>query len=158
MGRQTMGFSGNVKSKAEINNDNLYAEIIPHDIVKFGLIPELVGRLPVLVGLDNLDRAALVRILMEPKNSIIKQYKKLFELDNTQIEFTEEALNKVADLAIERATGARGLRAIMEEIMLDIMYDVPSRDDVEKVIVDESVVEQKSHPRLVLKVSESSAI
>ena len=158
MGRQTMGFSGNVKSKAEINNDNLYAEIIPHDIVKFGLIPELVGRLPVLVGLNNLDRAALVRILMEPKNSIIKQYKKLFELDNTQIEFTEEALNKVADLAIERATGARGLRAIMEEIMLDIMYDVPSRDDVEKVIVDESVVEQKSHPRLVLKVSESSAI
>ena len=126
--------------------------------MKFGLIPELVGRLPVLVGLDNLDRAALVRILMEPKNSIIKQYKKLFELDNTQIEFTEEALNKVADLAIERATGARGLRAIMEEIMLDIMYDVPSRDDVEKVIVDESVVEQKSHPRLVLKVSESSAI
>lgn len=106
MGRQTMGFSGNVKSKAEINNDNLYAEIIPHDIVKFGLIPELVGRLPVLVGLDNLDRAALVRILMEPKNSIIKQYKKLFELDNTQIEFTEEALNKVADLAIERATGS----------------------------------------------------
>ena len=152
-GGQTMGFSGSVKSKSEINKDNIYAEIIPHDIVKFGLIPELVGRLPILVGLDNLDRNALVRILTEPKNSLIKQYKRLFELDNTEIEFTEGALNKVADRAIERSTGARGLRAIMEEIMLDIMYDVPSRDDIEKVIVDENSVEHKEPPRLILRAS-----
>ena len=111
-GKQTMGFSGEVRSKTEKNLSDIYADITPHDIVKYGLIPELVGRLPVLVGLEDLDRAALVRILREPKNSIIKQYERLFELDGCKVEFTDGALDAVAELAIERATGARGLRAI----------------------------------------------
>ena len=125
-GKQTMGFSGEVRSKTEKNLSDIYADITPHDIVKYGLIPELVGRLPVLVGLEDLDRAALVRILREPKNSIIKQYERLFELDGCKVEFTDGALDAVAELAIERATGARGLRAITEEAMIDVMYDVPS--------------------------------
>lgn len=108
-GKQTMGFSGEVRSKTEKNLSDIYADITPHDIVKYGLIPELVGRLPVLVGLEDLDRAALVRILREPKNSIIKQYERLFELDGCKVEFTDGALDAVAELAIERATGARGL-------------------------------------------------
>ena len=144
-----MGFSGNVKSHKDRDLTDIYSEITAHDIVKFGLIPELVGRLPVLVGLENLDRSALVRILREPKNSIIKQYGKLFELDGTEIEFTNGALEAIADLALERETGARGLRSIMEEIMLDVMYDVPSRSDIKNVIVDEEAVRKKTFPKLV---------
>lgn len=149
MGKQIMGFSGNVKSHKDRDLTDIYSEITAHDIVKFGLIPELVGRLPVLVGLENLDRSALVRILREPKNSIIKQYGKLFELDGTEIEFTNGALEAIADLALERETGARGLRSIMEEIMLDVMYDVPSRSDIKNVIVDEEAVRKKTFPKLV---------
>lgn len=148
-GKQTMGFSGEVKSKSEKSLSDIYADITPHDIVKYGLIPELVGRLPVLVGLEDLDRAALVRILREPKNSIIKQYEKLFELDGCRVEFTDGALNAVAELAIERATGARGLRAIMEESMIDVMYDVPSDKSIEKVIIDEDVIKRKKRPELI---------
>lgn len=154
MGKQTMGFSGNVKSHKERDLTDIYSEITAHDIVKFGLIPELVGRLPVIVGLENLDRAALVRILREPKNSIIKQYSKLFELDGTNIEFTDGALEAIADLALERETGARGLRSIMEEIMLDVMYDIPSRADVKNVIVDEETVRKKTFPKLVTAVEQ----
>ena len=148
-GKQTMGFSGEVRSKTEKNLSDIYADITPHDIVKYGLIPELVGRLPVLVGLEDLDRAALVRILREPKNSIIKQYERLFELDGCKVEFTDGALDAVAELAIERATGARGLRAIMEEAMIDVMYDVPSDRSIEKVIIDEDVIKHKKRPKIV---------
>lgn len=148
-GKQTMGFSGEVRSKTEKNLSDIYADITPHDIVKFGLIPELVGRLPVLVGLEDLDRAALVRILREPKNSIIKQYERLFELDGCKVEFTDGALDAVAELAIERATGARGLRAITEEAMIDVMYDVPSDRSIEKVIIDEDVIKHKKRPKIV---------
>ena len=148
-GKQTMGFSGEVRSKTEKNLSDIYADITPHDIVKYGLIPELVGRLPVLVGLEDLDRAALVRILREPKNSIIKQYERLFELDNCKVEFTDGALNAIAELAIERATGARGLRAITEEAMIDVMYDVPSDPTIEKVIIDEDVIKHKKKPEIV---------
>ena len=148
-GKQTMGFSGEVRSKAEKNLSDIYADITPHDIVKYGLIPELVGRLPVLVGLEDLDRAALVRILREPKNSIIKQYERLFELDGCKVEFTDGALDAVAELAIERATGARGLRAITEEAMIDVMYDVPSDRSIEKVIIDEDVIKHKKRPKIV---------
>lgn len=148
-GKQTMGFSGEVRSKTEKNLSDIYADITPHDIVKYGLIPELVGRLPVLVGLEDLDRAALVRILREPKNSIIKQYERLFELDGCKVEFTDGALDAVAELAIERATGARGLRAITEEAMIDFMYDVPSDRSIEKVIIDEDVIKHKKRPKIV---------
>ena len=148
-GKQTMGFSGEVRSKTEKNLSDIYADITPHDIVKYGLIPELVGRLPVLVGLEDLDRAALVRILREPKNSIIKQYERLFELDGCKVEFTDGALDAVAELAIERATGARGLRAITEEAMIDVMYDVPSDRSIEKVIIDEDVIKHKKRPKIV---------
>ena len=148
-GKQTMGFAGEVRSKAEKNLSDIYADITPHDIVKYGLIPELVGRLPVLVGLEDLDRAALVRILREPKNSIIKQYERLFELDGCKVEFTDGALDAVAELAIERATGARGLRAIMEEAMIDVMYDVPSDRSIEKVIIDEDVIKHKKRPEII---------
>ena len=148
-GKQTMGFSGEVRSKTEKNLSDIYADITPHDIVKYGLIPELVGRLPVLVGLEDLDRAALVRILREPKNSIIKQYERLFELDGCKVEFTDSALDAVAELAIERATGARGLRAITEEAMIDVMYDVPSDRSIEKVIIDEDVIKHKKRPKIV---------
>lgn len=148
-GKQTMGFSGEVRSKTEKNLSDIYADITPHDIVKYGLIPELVGRLPVLVGLEDLDRAALVRILREPKNSIIKQYERLFELDGCKVEFTDGALDAVAELAIERATGARGLRAITEEAMIDVMYDVPSDRSIEKVIINEDVIKHKKRPKIV---------
>ena len=148
-GKQTMGFSGEVRSKTEKNLSDIYADITPHDIVKYGLIPELVGRLPVLVGLEDLDRAALVRILREPKNSIIKQYERLFELDGCKVEFTDGALDAVAELAIERATGARGLRAITEEAMIDVMYDVPSDRSIEKVIIDEDVIKHQKRPKIV---------
>lgn len=148
-GKQTMGFSGEVRSKTEKNLSDIYADITPHDIVKYGLIPELVGRLPVLVGLEDLDRAALVRILREPKNSIIKQYERLFELDGCKVEFTDGALDAVAELAIERATGARGLRAITEEAMIDVMYDVPSDRSIEKVIIDKDVIKHKKRPKIV---------
>ncbi len=148
-GKQTMGFAGEVRSKAEKNLSDIYADITPHDIVKYGLIPELVGRLPVLVGLEDLDRAALVRILREPKNSIIKQYERLFELDGCKVEFTDGALDAIAELAIERATGARGLRAITEEAMIDVMYDVPSDRSIEKVIIDEDVIKHKKRPKIV---------
>lgn len=148
-GKQTMGFSGEVRSKTEKNLSDIYADITPHDIVKYGLIPELVGRLPVLVGLEDLDRAALVRILREPKNSLIKQYERLFELDGCKVEFTDGALDAIAELAIERATGARGLRAITEEAMIDVMYDVPSDRSIEKVIIDEDVIKHKKRPKIV---------
>ena len=147
-GKQNYGLCrrGALQDRKRTSPD-IYADITPHDIVKYGLIPELVGRLPVLVGLEDLDRAALVRILREPKNSIIKQYERLFELDGCKVEFTDGALDAVAELAIERATGARGLRAITEEAMIDVMYDVPSDRSIEKVIIDEDVIKHKNARR-----------
>ncbi|MBE6610733.1 MAG: ATP-dependent Clp protease ATP-binding subunit ClpX [Ruminococcaceae bacterium] len=150
-GSSSIGFGGTIMTKAEKISNSPYKDVTPHDVIKFGLIPELVGRLPIIVSLDNLDRSALVRILSEPKNSLVKQYKKLFELDKTELEFTSEALDEIANKAIDRNTGARGLRAIIEETMLDIMYDIPSRNDVEKVIVTKETVNDKKGPELVLK-------
>ncbi len=150
-GSSTIGFEGEVLRKEEKKKKNLYHEIIPHDIVKYGLIPELVGRLPVLVGLDGLDREDLVRILREPKNSLIRQYQKLFDFDHVDLAFTDGALHAIADLAIERNTGARGLRAILESILLDVMYDVPSRSDVAKVVIDENVVKHKASATYMTK-------
>lgn len=150
-GSRSLGFGGEILSKEDKQKGSLYKDVAPHDIMKYGLIPELVGRLPLIVGLEGLDRDALVRILKEPKNSLVKQYEKLFGLDNSEIEFTDDALYRVADLAIERNTGARGLRAIMEETMLDIMYELPSKSDVQKVIINSAVVDNTADPELVIK-------
>ena len=156
MGNSTIGFGGEIKKKAEKEKDGgILKKVTAHDIVKYGLIPELVGRLPVIVSLENLDREALARILKEPKNAVIKQYKKLFGLDGIDIEFTDAAVAKIADLAIERGTGARGLRAIMEEVMLPIMYDAPSMSDIEAVVVDERVVAEHAAPEYRLKKTEN---
>ncbi|MBO7310366.1 MAG: ATP-dependent Clp protease ATP-binding subunit ClpX [Clostridia bacterium] len=150
-GNQAIGFASEIKKKSERIEVGIYKDVTPHDIVKFGLIPELVGRIPVAVPLDELDRDALVRILKEPKNSIVKQYQKLLEMDGVDLEFDDSALAAVANLAIERNTGARGLRSIMENLMMPVMYDVPSKDNVSTVIIDEDCVKGISLPKLVEK-------
>ena len=129
-GSQTIGFSGDIKTKTERKDNGIYRDVVAHDIVKYGLIPELVGRIPVMVALNDLDKDALIRILTEPRSSLTKQYVKLFEMDGVKLVFTPESLEAVAALALERHTGARGLRSILEKAMTDIMYEVPSRDDV----------------------------
>ena len=150
-GNQTIGFSSDIKKKSEKLKVGIYKDVTPHDIVKFGLIPELVGRIPVAVPLDDLDNDALVRILSEPKNSLIKQYVKLLEMDGVELEFEKEALEEIASLAIERNTGARGLRSIMENLMMSIMYDVPSLDNVSRVVIDAECVKGNSAPKLIEK-------
>ena len=149
-GNNAIGFGGEVKSKAEKSTE-IYTDVTPHDIIKFGLIPELVGRLPVIVTLENLNEEALVRIVREPKNSIYKQYQKLFRLDGVELEFEEGAFRAVAATAVQRETGARGLRAIMEELMMRLMYEIPSRDDVERVVITADYVNGTAEPTLVLK-------
>lgn len=150
-GKQLMGFGGDVKSKKEVKTTKIFEDVSAHDIVKYGLIPELVGRLPVIVGLENLDKDALVKILKEPKNSVVKQYKKLFDMDGVELEFTDDALFAVAEKSLERSTGARGLRSIMEETMTSIMYEIPSRKDISKVIITEDCIKNASKPEYVLK-------
>ena len=134
----------------------LYAQVLPEDLLKFGLIPEFIGRLPVIGAVSNLDQEALVRILVEPRNALVKQYKKFFELEDVELEFSEDALGAVADQALLRGTGARGLRAILEEVLLSVMYDLPSRDDVEKVVIDRAVVLDKVNPTLVPRTAPTS--
>lgn len=154
-GGTTIGYSGEIKSKNEKNKTEVFRQVVPHDIVKFGLIPELVGRLPVIVGLDSLDEAALVRILAEPKNSLVKQYTKLMAMDNVQLEFEDSALSAVSALAIERNTGARGLRSIIEEIMTDIMFNIPSEPDVRKVIITSECVNGAGEPKIIRRKTSS---
>ena len=148
-GKQLMGFGGEVKSKVSVNKTKVYEDANAHDIVKYGLIPELVGRLPVIVGLDDLDEDALMKILSLPKNSIEKQYKKLFEIDGVELEFTEEALRAIAKKAIERTTGARGLRSILEETMTNIMFELPSNKSIKKVIINEKCITDKCSPEFI---------
>ena len=147
----SIGFSGKVKNKEENRTSHLLKDVTAHDIVKFGLIPELVGRLPVIVPLQNLDADALVRILSEPKNSLTKQYTKLFDMDHVSLTFEEDALRAVAELAIERNTGARGLRGILEGIMTTVMFEIPSRDDVESVVITADCIKNRTSPKLILK-------
>jgi ATP-dependent Clp protease ATP-binding subunit ClpX len=122
---------------------------MPEDLIKFGLIPEFIGRLPVVASVTNLDKESLVQILSTPKNALVKQYTRLFEMDNVELEFTPEALDAIAEQAIHRGTGARGLRAIMEEVLLPVMYDIPSRDDVAKVVVTQETVQDNVLPTIV---------
>ena len=148
-GKQLMGFGGEVKSKKKNDTTEVYGDVTAHDIVKYGLIPELVGRLPIIVGLENLDEEALVKILSEPKNAISKQYKKLFEIDGVELEFTHDALVAVAKKALERSTGARGLRSIMEETMTNIMYELPSDKSIKKVIIGKKCIDGKKEPEFI---------
>ncbi len=150
-GQSSIGFGGDIKKKEEKLRDGIFKDVTAHDIVKYGIIPELVGRLPVIVGLENLDCDALVRILSEPKNSLVKQYRKLFEMDNIELAFDDDALRAVAERAIERNTGARGLRSILEETMTDIMFTLPSRKDVAKVTITKDCVIRHAEPILTLK-------
>jgi len=149
-GTRAIGFGAKIESKKEKDIGEILADILPQDLLKYGLIPEFVGRLPVIVTLNALDREALIQILTEPKNALVKQYQKLFELDDTILEFERDALEAIADKALERNTGARGLRAIIEETMMDIMYDIPSLTNIEKCVITKEMVEKKAGPRLVI--------
>lgn len=144
----TLGFGAEIQSKKEKDIGKLLKDIMPGDLLKFGLIPEFVGRIPIIVTLEALDRSALVRILKEPKNALIKQYKKLFEFDDVELEFKEDALEAISDEALKRNTGARGLRAIIEETMKDVMFDIPSKEEIAKVIIDKNAVDTKK-PELI---------
>lgn len=149
IGKNSIGFGAQVKSKQDQAVGELLKHILPQDLLRFGLIPEFVGRVPVITTLNSLDESALIDILVKPKNALVKQYQKLFEIDDVKLEFDQRALKAVAQKTIERETGARGLRAIIEEIMLDVMYEVPSRDDVEKCIITEDTVINSAEPTLV---------
>ena len=149
-GEKTMGFGAAIPNKVNLNVGEVLKDILPIDLQKFGLIPEFVGRLPVIVTLEALDEAALVRILTEPKNALVKQYQKLMELDGVTLEFKDAALTSIAAEAIRRNTGARGLRSILEDLMMNVMYDLPSRNDVSKCVVTPEVVLKKEEPLLVM--------
>ena len=149
LGNNTIGFEGKLKSKEEKAIGDILKHILPQDLLKYGLIPEFVGRVPVVVTLNSLDENALIDILVKPKNALTKQYKKLFEIDGVKLEFDEKALKAIAKKTIERETGARGLRAILEEVMLDVMYEIPSRNDVEKCIIIEDTIMKSAEPTLV---------
>lgn len=149
VGKRGIGFGAEVRSKAEIDTQDHFAEVMPEDLIKFGLIPEFIGRLPVVASVTNLDKESLVQILSQPKNALVKQYTRLFDMDGVELEFTPDALDAIADQAIHRGTGARGLRAIMEEVLLPVMYDIPSRDDVAKVVVTKETVEDNVLPTIV---------
>ncbi len=149
VGKKTLGFTAEVRGKEERDADDLLAQVRPEDLTKFGLIPEFIGRLPLIASVSKLDQEALVQILTEPRNALVKQYQKLFELDGVELEFTDDAVEAIADKAMERGTGARGLRAIIEEVLLHVMYDVPSRGDIGKVVVTGEVVTDEVAPTLV---------
>ena len=144
--RKSMGFNSEIMGKAQKRNGQLLKQILPQDLIKFGIIPELVGRVPINVTLDTLDRDALIRILTEPKSAIVKQYKKLLELDGVELEFDKEALEQIADITLARKTGARGLRAIMENVMMDTMYHVPSDESIKTCLITKDAVLGKQKP------------
>ena len=149
-GKMAIGFGAEVKPKIDLKVGDILRQVLPEDLLKFGLIPEFIGRLPIVVPLDALDEEALVKILTVPKNALVKQYKRIFEMDGVELEFTQDALIAIAKKAIKRQTGARGLRSIIEKIMLNVMYEVPSRSDVKKCVVTPEVVEGLAEPTLVL--------
>lgn len=156
LGDKTIGFGTDTGELQDVNEKNILQHVIPEDLLKFGLIPEFIGRLPVLTALQKLDEDDLVRILTEPKNALVKQYQELIRLDGSQLQFTDGALRAMAQLAIKRNTGARGLRSIIEDVMRDVMFDLPSRNDVAKVVIDKRCVESHGEPRYVLKGEKAS--
>jgi len=157
LGANMMGFGAEIKSKKERKVGELLSEVRSEDLLKFGLIPEFIGRLPVIATLDELDANDLIRILVEPKDAIIKQYKKLFALENVNLKFTDGALKAVANLSMERKSGARGLRSILENTMLEIMYDIPSRNDIKECVINEDVVLKKEKPILIYETKSETA-
>jgi ATP-dependent Clp protease ATP-binding subunit ClpX len=155
VGKKGIGFGAEIEGKAERDAKDIFAEVKPEDLGKFGMIPEFVGRLPVMTAVHKLAPEDIQQILTEPKNALVKQYRKLFELDDVELEFTEDALEAIAEQAIMRGTGARGLRAILEEVLLAIMYEVPSRKDVARVVITRDVVLEHVYPTLVPREKES---
>jgi ATP-dependent Clp protease ATP-binding subunit ClpX len=149
IGKRGVGFGAELKSKKDGRPTELMSEVLPEDLMKYGLIPEFIGRLPVTATVEDLDKESLVRILTEPKNALTKQYARMFEMDDVDLVFTPDSLEAISEQALKRSTGARGLRAIMEEVLLNTMYDLPSRDDIERVMIDRDVVEKKVNPTLV---------
>src|SRR3989442_14541602 len=152
-----MGFRGTSKAEKEFEKESVLTKLIPDDLLKYGLIPEFVGRLPVSVSLDSLDKEALIRILTEPKNAIIKQYQKFLQLDRVELVFTNDALDAAAEGAMKQRTGARGLRSIIEDVLLDVMYEIPSRADVKKVIINKEVITAHNKPLLETRRQEKIA-
>lgn len=150
IGKKSIGFGAEIESSKDISRYEIFEKLLPQDLLKFGLIPEFVGRLPVIATLKELDKQALIDIVTKPKNALIKQYQKLFELDNVQLEFEKEALEQIVEKAIERKTGARGLRAIVEDIMRDIMFEIPSNPKIEKCIITKETVENKEAPKIII--------
>ncbi|HEY3693649.1 MAG TPA: ATP-dependent Clp protease ATP-binding subunit ClpX [Pseudonocardiaceae bacterium] len=151
IGKRGLGFGAELRSKADIDTSDVFAQVMPEDLIKFGLIPEFIGRLPVIASVTNLDKSSLVQILTDPRNALSKQYCKLFEMDSVELEFTGTAFEAIADQAILRGTGARGLRAIMEEVLQPVMYDIPSRTDVAKVVITEQTVRENVNPTIVTR-------
>ena len=151
IGKKNLGFGADIQKKAEVNNNEIFAKVLPEDLMKFGLIPEFAGRLPVVVTLNSLDKEALVRILCEPRNALIKQYQHFLWMDDVELEFEEGALTAIAEEALKRNAGTRGLRAIIESIMRNVMYEVPSRDDVVKCIVTEETVREHAEPQMIIE-------
>ena len=149
IGKKVMGFGADIQSKANENSDEVLAQVRPEDLIKFGLIPEFVGRLPVVVTLQQLDESALIKILTEPRNALVKQYQRLLEMDGVELSFTDDALRAIAELALKRKSGARGLRAIIEGVMMDTMYDLPGKDTVRKCIITENAVMKGTNPDLI---------
>ncbi len=149
-GEKAIGFGTQIKSKKEINKYEIFQELLPQDLLKFGLIPEFIGRLPIVATLRELDKEALIKILVEPKNALTKQYQKLFQIDDVELSFEQEALEAIVDKAIERKTGARGLRSIIEEIMRDIMYEIPSNPNIEKCIITKDTVLNNAGPQTII--------
>jgi ATP-dependent Clp protease ATP-binding subunit ClpX len=149
IGDKSVGFGADVRSKDEIRPSEILDQVMPEDLIGYGLIPEFIGRLPVMTTVADLDKESLVRVLTEPKNAIVKQYERFFEMDGVELVITEDALEAIAEQAMKRGTGARGLRAIMEEVLLDTMYELPSRTDVARVVIDDDVVRDRVNPTLV---------
>jgi len=149
-GEKAIGFGSQIKSKSEIKQYEIFQELLPQDLLKFGLIPEFIGRLPIIATLRELDEKALIKILVEPKNALVKQYQKLFQIDNVELVFEQEAIKAIVGKAIERKTGARGLRSIIEEIMRDIMYEIPSNPNIEKCTITKETVINKEAPKTII--------
>ena len=148
--KKTIGFGATISSNTQFDKYEVFDKLLPQDLLKFGLIPEFVGRLPIITTLRELDREALMKILVEPKNSLIKQYKKLFKYDKVELEFEQDAIGAIVDKAIERKTGARGLRAILEDVMRDIMFEIPSNPKIEKCIITKNTIENGEAPKIII--------
>ena len=150
VGKKEIGFGANIQTSKEIDKYRIFEQLLPQDLLKFGLIPEFIGRLPIIATLRELDKKALVEIMTKPKNALVKQYKKLFDIDGVDLEFSEDALEAIVDKAIERKTGARGLRSIMEETMRDVMYEIPSNPKITKCTINKETVLENKKPEIVI--------